>query len=69
MAEVEGAPAQPAPLEVNAAFVRAWARRKNIKGVGQRGHLPDWLIERFNRGMRVRYGLYVRSSNPWKGKT
>jgi hypothetical protein len=43
--------------------VRAWARKKGIE-IGQRGHVSDELIRKFNRVHRRK----AVSKNPWKGQ-
>lgn len=43
--------------------VRAWARKKGIV-IGDRGHVSDELIRKFNRVHRRK----AVSKNPWKGK-
>lgn len=39
--------------EVDTAFVRAWARKKGFK-VGNRGHLPEEVVEAFNKAHRTK---------------
>jgi hypothetical protein len=47
---------------VSAAVVRAWARAKGLT-VGKRGHLPQEVIEAYNRAHRAKEFV---NPNPWK---
>lgn len=46
---------------VSASFVRSWARRRGLT-VGQRGHLPQNVIQAFNRAHKTK--VFV-NANPW----
>lgn len=53
----------PAPRRASIAEVRAWAKRKGLP-VGERGHVPEEYIRRFNRTHKQK----AQSCNPWRGK-
>lgn len=50
-------------IQVDAATVRQWARNQGID-VGNRGHLADDVVQRFNRRHRARE---YRNTNPLLG--
>lgn len=57
---------RPAPEKAPASIadVRAWARKHGYP-VGQRGHLPEQVIRRYNR---FHHRKVAEGSNPWTGK-
>ena len=49
---------------VPASTVRQWANKRGIQ-VGTRGHLPQAVVEKFNRAHPTKE---FTSSNPWLGE-